>query len=147
MEISQDMQPAQIGKFFGSKRREEDQQLASSLVIISKVGSLDEFQAVGNGLCLEGVLPLCCPRPGTPAGVAEHLVRPRCRRRPRPGAAVELLQASDKDGGEAEQPHAQPEQRAEPDVAHPVASAARLTIHRRLRGGNLNGAGAHGGCV
>lgn len=119
-------------------------QLASCLVIISEVGSLDEFQAVGNGLCLEGVLPLrCWPcRPGTPAGgVAEHLVPPRRRRRrrPPPWAAVELLQAPDKEPGEAEQPHAQPEQRSKPDVAHPVASPARLAIHRRrrlrLRGG------------
>ncbi|CAN6271775.1 unnamed protein product [Urochloa humidicola] len=136
MEVSQDVQPQRNGKFFGSKRdQEQEGQLASILLIISEVGSLDEFQAVGNGLCLEGVLPLCWPWPGTPAAVAENLVRPCCRRRPPPWAAIELLQAPDNEAGEAEQPHAKPEQRSKPDVTHPVASMARLTIHRRHRKG------------
>lgn len=106
----------------------------------------------------------------TPVAVAEHhLVMRRPRRPPHgPGAAVELLQAPDEEAGEAEQPHTEPEKRAEPDVAHPVASATRLAIHRRrrrlLRGEerreekresalqphlpeNLNGAGAQGAGV
>lgn len=48
--------------------------------------------------------------------------------RPPPRVPVEVLQAADK---EAEKPHAEPEKRAEPDMAHPVASPTRLAIHRR----------------
>ncbi|CAO2044901.1 unnamed protein product [Urochloa humidicola] len=133
-EISQDKQTQRNRKFIGSKRDQEGQ-LASGFLIVREVGSLDEFQAVGNGLCLEGVLPLCWPWSRTPVAVAEHLVRPRCCRRPPPWAAIELLQAPDNEAGEAEQPHAKPEQRSKPDVTHPVASTARLTIHRRHRKG------------
>ena len=65
--------------------------------------------------------------------MADHHLILRPRPPPAPGAAVELLQAPDEEAGEAEQPHAEPEKRAQPDMAHPVASATPLAIHRRRR--------------
>jgi len=74
---------------------------------------------------------LSAGRTVTPVAVAEHHLIMRPRPPPAPGAAVELLQAPDEEAGEAEQPHTEPEKRAEPGMAHPVALATRLAIHRR----------------
>lgn len=97
------------------------------------VGSLDELQAISDGVCMEGsrILPVRrrqrCRPVATPAG------RSRGQRHgPPPGAPVELFQAPGDHADKAEQPHAQPEQRAQPDMPQPPSSPALLAAARLL---------------